>query len=220
MDARLRDAVDNFDFNSYVRLITEFANEDLSAFFFDIRKDCLDCDGPDDPKRRAYRTTLDLLFHALIRWAAPVLVFTVEEIWSSRYPDTESVHLLTWPEIGSDWKNPVLNEKWDQLRTLRESVTMAIEPFRRDKVIRSSLEASVRIGVGDATQAEAAASLTKDDLAELFIVSEAETITGEGDVVVSVEKTGNAKCGRCWRHMPEVESDGHLCHRCAKVLNG
>jgi isoleucyl-tRNA synthetase len=90
--------VADYDFNTYVRALTEFCNEDLSAFFFDIRKDSLYCDAPADPKRRAYRTVLDVLFHALVRYAAPVLVFTAEEVWQSRTPGA-SVHLLEWPEL-------------------------------------------------------------------------------------------------------------------------
>ena len=99
-------AVDDFDFNSYTRLLADFCNEDLSAFYFDIRKDSLYCDiGPAAPlgtdKRRAYRTVLDTLFHALVRYAAPVLVFTSEEVWGTRYPDAGSVHLLEWPRTSS-----------------------------------------------------------------------------------------------------------------------
>ncbi len=86
LDGKLRQAVDDFDYNSYVRLLSEFANEDLSAFFFDIRKDCLYCDAANDPKRMAYRTVMDIIFHAMVRWIAPVLVFTAEEVWASRFP--------------------------------------------------------------------------------------------------------------------------------------
>ena len=102
LDQRLRDAVDDFDFNTYVRALTDFANEDLSAFFFDIRKDVLYCEvnaetGAQTERRRAYRSVLDTLFQALVRWLAPVLVFTTEEVWGTRYPDADSVHLLEWP---------------------------------------------------------------------------------------------------------------------------
>jgi isoleucyl-tRNA synthetase len=99
MDAKLKVAINDFDFNTYVRLLTDFANEDLSAFFFDIRKDCLYCDAATDPKRMAYRTVLDILFHALVRYAAPVLVFTSEEVWQTRFPDADSVHFSDWPLI-------------------------------------------------------------------------------------------------------------------------
>src|SRR5690606_1787020 len=99
LDATLKQATLDFDFNTYTRALIDFCNEDLSAFYFDIRKDSLYCDAPGDPKRRAYRSVLDTLFHALIRYAAPVMVFTAEEVWASRYPDGGSVHLLEWPEV-------------------------------------------------------------------------------------------------------------------------
>src|SRR3546814_7211763 len=118
-----------------MRALTSFAQDDLSAFFFDIRKDCLYCDAPSDPKRRAYRTVLDTLFHALVRWAAPELVFTTEEVWGTRYADADSVHLLEWPLVDTEWReDPALDTKWAEIRQLREAVTEAIEPPRRDKV--------------------------------------------------------------------------------------
>src|SRR5205085_2512393 len=138
LDGKLRNAVDDFDFNTYVRALSDFCNEDLSAFYFDIRKDCLYCDAPADPKRRAYRTVLDTLFHALVRWLAPVLVFTSEEVWGTRYPAGGSVHLLEWPDIPQVEAD---DRKWAELRALRQQVTEAIEPLRREKVLGSSLEA-------------------------------------------------------------------------------
>jgi len=206
LDAKLRQAVTDFDFNSYVRALTDFANDDLSAFFFDIRKDSLYCDAPSDTKRRAYRTVLDTLFHALVRWAAPVLVFTTEEVWGTRYPEAASVHLLEWPLIDTEWReNPALEEKWAGLRELRIAVTEAIEPLRREKVIGSSLEAEVTVP-SDADPAL---------LAELFIVSSVK----RGDAI-AVTKTSKHKCGRCWRLLPEVKADGDLCARCEEVVHG
>jgi isoleucyl-tRNA synthetase len=198
----MRQAVSDFDFNTYVRALTEFCNEDLSAFFFDIRKDCLYCDAPSDPKRRAYRTLLDTLFHALVRYAAPVLVFTSEEVWGTRYPEGGSVHLLVWPEMP-DIADPGLLKKWSSLRASRMLVNELIEPLRREKVIGSSLEAVVTYP-GDAGDI---------DLAELFIVS--QVTQGEETVV---ERTDYPKCGRCWRHLPEVPEDGALCPRCNDVV--
>jgi isoleucyl-tRNA synthetase len=200
MGKQLRQAVADFDFNTYTRLLTDFANEDLSAFFFDIRKDCLYCDAAGDPKRRAYRTTLDILFHALVRWLAPVLVFTTEEVWGTRYPDASSVHLLEWPEIPAVDAD---DAAWAELRALRTQVTEAIEPLRRDKIIGSSLEAEVTVP----STADAAF------LAELFISSTVR----HGDSL-TVAKSPHHKCGRCWRLLPEVESDGGLCARCAGVV--
>src|SRR3546814_1736324 len=101
MDEELKAAANAFEFNRYIRALTDFANNDLSAFFFDIRKDSLYCDAPASPKRRAYRTVLDVLFHALVRWVSPILCFTAEEIWQTRYPDPDkSVHMLEWPQLA------------------------------------------------------------------------------------------------------------------------
>jgi isoleucyl-tRNA synthetase len=207
LDRKLRNAVDDFDFNAYTRLLADFANEDLSAFYFDIRKDVLYCDvnaltGQQSDARRAYRTVLDILFHALVRWLAPVLVFTTEEVWGTRYPDAGSVHLLEWPEVP-----PVQADesKWAELRALRSTVTEAIEPLRRDKVIGSSLEAEV-------TLPDLPASA--DFLAELFITSAVH----QGDTL-KITETGNHKCGRCWRYLPEVEEDGELCDRCEEYVD-
>ncbi|MDP9085919.1 MAG: class I tRNA ligase family protein, partial [Pseudomonadota bacterium] len=225
LDARLRQAVEDFDYNSYTRLLAEFANNDLSAFYFDIRKDTLYCEvnaetGFQTDKRRAYRTVLDTLFHALVRYAAPVLVFTSEEVWHTRFPDATSVHLLEWPGLlgqsreGGNPADPVVgdslaspirgDDEWAALRALRAEVSEAIEPFRRDKVIKSSLEAEVSVNHGHPAL----------DLAELFISS-----TVHSGVELKVARTTNHKCGRCWRHLPEVTDDGGLCARCDEVVH-
>jgi isoleucyl-tRNA synthetase len=243
LDAKLRQAVNDFDFNTYVRALTDFANEDLSAFYFDIRKDVLYCEinaetGEQTDKRRANRTVLDILYHALVRWLAPVLVFTSEEVWGTRYPEAGSVHLLEWPELpltrhprGSG--GPALPEeqrdsrlrgndewmaKWKRLRELRELVIENIEPMRREKKLGSSLEARVTVRSADA---QGLAAMQSVDFGELCIVSDmtVDTQLAEVDSVV-VERTAFHKCGRCWRHMPEVRSDGDLCDRCEGVLNG
>ncbi|WP_295530147.1 class I tRNA ligase family protein, partial [Novosphingobium sp. Chol11] len=204
LDATLRQEVDDFDYNTYVRALTEFCNEDLSAFYFDIRKDSLYCDAPTDPKRRAYRTVLDVLFHALVRYGAPVMVFTAEEVWQTRFPG-ESVHLLEWPDGSLLVEDPALLEKWQELRSLRIAVNEAIEPLRREKVLGSGLEALVTIPVG----------APEADYAELFITG---TVTVGQNVGITVTRTTDHKCGRCWRHLPEVTADGALCGRCAGAI--
>jgi isoleucyl-tRNA synthetase len=215
MDAKLRRAVEDFDFNAYVRLITDFCNEDLSAFFFDIRKDSLYCDAPTNPKRMAYRTVLDILFHALVRYLAPVLVFTSEEVWQSRFgTDADSVHFSDWPEVDANWVNNDLSAKWNKLRELRSSVTEAIEPMRREKIVGSSLQVEVSVSDIDAILS----NYRDDDLAELFITSTARPVTGLN--TPEIRPTTNHKCGRCWRHLPEVVADGALCDRCKDVVNG
>ena len=167
------------------------------------------CDlGPAAPlgtdTRRAYRSVLDILFHALVGYAAPVLVFTSEEVWGTRYPDASSVHLLEWPAVGAAWNDAALSKKWADVRGSRTLVNELIEPMRRDKIIKSSLEAEVSY----------AADAGNLDLAEIFIVS----VVRPGESL-AVTRTENHKCGRCWRHLPEVETDGALCNRCDTVLS-
>jgi isoleucyl-tRNA synthetase len=205
IDTELRQAAEAYEFNRYTRLLTDFANEDLSAFFFDIRKDSLYCDAPSDIKRRSYRTVLDVLFHALVRYAAPVLCFTAEEVWQSRFPSEDSsVHYLEWPSLPSLDGDDVVGSKWHEIRQLRVQVTEAIEPLRREKTVRSSLEAEITVP-----------NLLLDPhaLAEAFIV--AKVTQGDG---VDVTRTDFHKCGRCWRHLPEVTIDGELCDRCEEVV--
>jgi isoleucyl-tRNA synthetase len=213
LDAELREATEGFEFNRYARLITNFANDDLSAFFFDIRKDSLYCDAPTSLKRRAYRTVLDHVFQALVRWTSPILCFTAEEVWGTRYPDGGSVHLLEWPEIDAGWRDGALGAKWDIIRSTRERVTESIEPLRREKMIGSSLEA--RIFYPDLELDLIDEGLA--DLAEIYIVS--EVAPGESEAI-EVTRTEHLKCGRCWRHLPEVPEDGALCARCEAVVHG
>ncbi|MCW3796459.1 isoleucine--tRNA ligase [Sphingomonas sp. BN140010] len=216
LDTELRRAATEYDFNAYTRALTDFCNNDLSAFFFDIRKDSLYCDAADDLKRRSYRTVLDILFQALVRYAAPVLVFTAEEVWGTRYPDAGSVHLLEWPEVG-EWQDRRLAEIWTGYRTLREQVTAEIEPMRREKAVGSSLE--VRIALGFPDEADRP-MLSADELAELFIVSEVVLDTGHvvaGPAVVA-QRVAYDKCNRCWRLLPEVEANAGLCARCEEVV--
>jgi len=207
LDAMLRKAVDDFDFNTYTRALIDFCNEDLSAFYFDIRKDSLYCDAPGDPRRRAARTVFDTLFHALVRYAAPVIVFTAEEVWGTRFPEAGSVHLLEWPEVA---QADIDTDRWARLRALREKVTEAIEPLRREKVVRSGLEAKVVVPAALVPD-----GFTDADLSELFITG---TVTrGDGETV-TIRKTDDAKCGRCWRLLPEVPEDGALCRRCDETV--
>ena len=223
LDGTLKQAVLDYDFNTYVRALTDFCNEDLSAFFFDIRKDSLYCDASDDPKRMAYRTVLDTLFHALVRYAAPVLVFTAEEVWGTRYPEAGSVHLLEWPDVERSWYVQDLLDRWMDVRIGREWVFKELEQLRRDKTIGSSLEADV---VVTSKSRMVAGNMAKIDLPEALIVSSAKVNQTSNDdsaaplleTHISVTRTTHHKCGRCWRHLPEVEEDGDLCNRCENVV--
>ncbi|MFN3726645.1 MAG: isoleucine--tRNA ligase [Allosphingosinicella sp.] len=218
LDGELRQAANDYEFNRYTRAIQAFANDDLSAFFFDVRKDVLYCEvGPSAPegtlKRRAYRTVLDIVFHALVRWMAPILTFTTEEAWWTRFDGKGSVHLLEWPEIDGAWRDDALAAGFDLTLATRQNVTEAIEPLRREKVIRSSNEARVLI---PDSQLDVLAQ-PRTDLPELFIVAE---VAGNQSDQVDVERTDFAKCGRCWRHLPEVKEDDGLCGRCGEIVNG
>ncbi len=206
LDVELRAAAEAFEFNRYIRALTDFANEDLSAFFFDIRKDSLYCDAAADPKRRAYRTVLNILFHALVRYAAPIIPFTAEEVWQARFPSEDgSVHFLEWPDLPALPGDDAISTEWEDVRRLRERVTEAIEPLRREKTVRSSLEAEVTVPdlIEDA-----------DLLAEIFIVAKVT----EGGEEIAVARTDHNKCGRCWRLLPDVSEDGALCGRCERVV--
>lgn len=152
----------------------------------------------------AYRTVLDILFHALVRYAAPVLVFTSEEVWHTRFPDADSVHFSEWPDVPAAL-DAGLADKWTSVRAARMVATEQIEPMRREKIVGSSLEVEYTQSGG----------FQDVDLAEIFIVSAVHLGTETGAV-----KTTNHKCGRCWRHLPEVLDDGALCGRCADVVGG
>jgi isoleucyl-tRNA synthetase len=228
LDATLRQAVDDFDYNTYVRALTDFCNEDLSAFFFDIRKDCLYCDAADDPKRKAYRTVLDVMFHALVRYAAPVLVFTAEEVWGTRFPEAGSVHLLEWPEVPelvTLRQGQELENRWARLRTFRRLGFNTLERARSEKLIGSSLEANLSIEIFDEEIATELRKTSQQDLDELFIAGSVKIIenfqdVGGAAIGTDVTRTTHHKCTRCWRHLPDVAEDGALCSRCDHVVAG
>ena len=205
--------IDDFDFTAYVAALQNFCVSDLSAFYFDIRKDSLYCDKPTSPTRKACRTVLDHIFHALMRWYAPVLVFTTEEAWQQRFPSqTDSVHLQTWPAIEAGWQDAALGAKWARLREIRSLVTEAIEPLRREKIIGSSLKAHVQLGLPDAQDRALVASVP---FAEIAIIASLQVNEGQS---VLVSSTDHAECARCWRHMETVAAETQLCGRCTEAV--
>jgi isoleucyl-tRNA synthetase len=212
----LKAAAVAYDFNRYTSLITEFVQNDLSAFAMDVCKDSLYCDAPTAPARRAWRTVLDITFHALTRWLAPVMVFTAEEVWGTRYPDAGSVHLLEWPEIDAGWQDAALDKQFMLARKLREEVYLKLEELRRAKTVGSFLEASVTITT---TRADRIAALAGLDLAELLLVADV-SLTHADTESLTVEKADLAKCARCWRHLPDVKPETELCGRCDAVVHG
>ena len=216
LDAELRRHVADFAFNPVMTALTAFANQDLSAFYFDIRKDSLYCDAPAGLKRRACRTVMDTLFHALTKWLAPVLVFTADEVWRTRFPDAASVHLEEWADY-SGWRDDALGARWERLRALRGLATLAIEPARKAKTLGSSLEADLLLTAAP----EDAALIESVDFAELAIVAGVSVATDPAlpaGALVGVTPTRLPRCDRCRRHLPDVAAATGLCGRCAGVV--
>ena len=179
---------------------------------------------------RAARTVLDLLFHRLTTWLAPILVFTMEEVWLERFPGEESsVHLVDIPETPTDWRDAALAAKWAQVRAARRVVTAALEVQRTDKVIGASLEASPVVHVEDADQRAALETVAFDDVA----ITSGIRITGDpapaeafrlpevAGVAVVFEKAEGEKCARCWKVLPDVGSHAHagVCGRCDAAVS-
>jgi isoleucyl-tRNA synthetase len=217
-----------YDFNRVFNAIFSFCTNELSALYFDIRKDALYCDRADSARRRAARTVTDEVFRRVVTWLAPVLCFTMEEAWTLRYPD-QSVHLQLFAETPAAWRSPALIEKWNRIRTLRRVVTGALEVARRDKVIGASLEAAPVLYVSDEADA---AVLNGLNLAEIAITSAAHVVTGEGPadafrladvpgVAAGFHHAQGEKCARCWMILPEVgkvPDHPDLCHRCSEAV--
>ncbi len=243
LDAELRACVGNFDFNGYVSALSVFVNNDLSAFVFDIRKDSLYCDGAWSMKRRAYRTVLDTVFDALVKWLAPVLVFTAEEAWGTRFPDAPSVHLSEWPEVRAEWRDEGLAARWERIRTFRTFAFSAVEEARREKTIGSTLEAEIVFVFRDQAEYEVLDGLLKEgavSIEEIFIsgavtmgpdplifagaVATAGSrvlrfkIDPSGTLAASVQATSDPRCERCWRHRADVDPVTGLDARCAEVV--
>jgi isoleucyl-tRNA synthetase len=235
LDELVRRAVDDFDFGALFTAVHNFCAVDLSAFYFDIRKDSLYCDRPEDPRRRAARTVFDQLFSCLTAWLAPILCFTAEEAWQFRHGRGEaqawpdSVHLRLFPEVPAGWRDDRLGAKWDKIRELRRVVTGALELERADKRIGASLQAHPTVYANGA-YVEAFQGV---DLAEIAITSAATlqhgvppagafTLPEVVEVGVVVATAKGEKCERCWRVLPEVgdrPEHAGLCNRCADAVD-
>ena len=229
LDHKVRSGYQSFDFQGVFSAIFNFATVDLSAFYFDIRKDVLYCDG-DTTRRRAARTVLDILFHRLTTWLAPILVFTMEEVWLERFPgDDSSVHLQDIPETPADWLNEPLAAKWAQVRQARRVVTAALEVQRTDKVIGASLEAAPVVHVRDADMLAALKTVSFDDICITSDIqltgdplpNEAFRLPEIEGVGVVFEKAEGEKCQRCWKILPDVGQHSHpgTCKRCDEALS-
>jgi len=216
LDAQVRTAYKEYDYRRIVTLLTNFMNIELSAFYFDIRKDALYCDPISSIKRKASLTVLNHLYMCLTAWLAPILVFTMEEVWLERFPgEGSSVHLRQFPDVPTEWLNEDLAAKWTLIRAVRRVVTGALEVERREKRIGSSLEAAPKVFITDERYLTA---LAGEDLAEIAITSDIQVGNAEapagaftlddvsGIAVVPALAQGQ-RCARSWKVLPDVGSD-------------
>ena len=219
LDALVRNNYSHFDFRKIYQALFNFMTVDLSAFYFDIRKDTLYCDARSSLERRACRTVMDIAFHCLTRWFAPVLCFTTEEVWQSRFGiSDDSVHLQQFVTMEAAWQDDALAAKWDNIRKVRRVVTGALEIERREKRIGSSLEAAPVVHIGDA---DLMAALAGQNMADICITSQIEltdaaapsdafALEDVGAVAVVPKLAQGRKCQRSWKILPDVGSvDGY-----------
>jgi isoleucyl-tRNA synthetase len=215
LDGEMREAYSTFDYKRVIALLNSFMTTDLSAFYFDIRKDALYCDPISSKVRKSALTVIDQTFRCVATWIAPILAFTAEEAWLERYPGAESVHLETFPDVPSEWRDEALAERWSKVRRVRRVVTGALEIERAQKRIGASLEAAPVVHIADESLFKAVQGL---DLAEISITSGIQVVQGEGPaeafrledvkgVAVAPALAEGRKCARSWKVTPEVGAD-------------
>jgi isoleucyl-tRNA synthetase len=216
LDELVRKAYADFDYKRIFAALSAFMTADLSAFYFDIRKDALYCDPISSATRKAALTVVDHLFRCAVIWLAPMLCFTAEESWASRYgADAKSVHLETFPEVPASWRDEKLAEKWRKIRTVRRVITGALEIERANKKIGSSLEAHPVVHVANEELFEA---VVDADLAEVCITSAATLVNDAGPadafrlpdlsgVAVVIDSAEGKKCARSWKILTTIGAD-------------
>ena len=215
LDSQVHAAYEGYVFQDVIRPVSEFCQNELSALFFDIRRDSLYCDRPDALRRRAARTAMDAAFERITAWLAPLLPFTMEEAWLTRYPEGRSNTLRLIPETPADWRNDAEAARWAKVQRVTSVVNGALEVERREKRLGAALEAAPRVHVSDPALLAAFEGL---DAAEVFRTSQAELIAGKGPagafrlpevagVAVEPLRAEGRKCARSWRILPEVGTD-------------
>ncbi len=219
LSKKIEENTEKFNLHDIYIDIHNFCTIDLSAFYFDIRKDTLYCEELNGIERRSCRTVMDILFQSLTTWLAPIICFTAEEAWQSRYNDPEnSVHMQTYFKAEKIWENSLIGKKWTEIRELRSVVTTAIEEKRKEGLLGSSLQAKVIIEADEMTLNK----LYGVNLPDIFICSDVEThINNEikgSNILVKVELAAGGKCQRCWKIVEEVKGETELCNRCTSVL--
>ncbi len=227
LDDQIRADYEAYRFRQAFMQLFDFINLDLSAFYFDIRKDVLYCEHPDSHAARSARTVLSILLDTLAAWLAPVLTFTMEEVWQAVTGDPDqSIHLRDFPTIPASWRDDVLADKWRALRRVRSVVTAAIEPHRIARDIGSSLEAAPVLAIADP---DLRSRIAASDFADVCIVSNIElmgttengfTLPDVDGVAVLFKTATGQKCARCWKISPDVGTHAHpdVCTRCSATL--
>ncbi len=220
LDGEIREHVKNYEFGKLAHRLHNFCAIELSAFYFDIRKDSLYCDRPDSIERRACRTVMAHLFDCLTAWLAPVLAFTTEEAWGHRpagFGKEASIHLRTFPAVPSEWLQSALAEKWAHIRTARSAVLATLEPKRADKTIGLAIPAHSPVTMS--VEWHHGSRMTGLDMAEICITS--QFTVKKGPFAVNFALAEGTKCGRCWKVLPEVGTDKEhkdVCLRCADAV--
>lgn len=215
LDLEVRGAYERYRFSEVLRPVADFCANDLSALYFDVRKDALYCDAPDSLRRRAARTVLDHVFRRLTSWLGPILPFTTEEAVQSRSPGSPPHALEPLPAPDPDWRCEAEKARWGEISKVLDAVNGELETRRREKLIGGALEAQANVSA-PAEVLEAFAGL---DPAEIFRTSAARlTPAGSADIKVEIVRADGCKCERCWRILPETSPDTSLCLRCTAVI--
>ena len=206
----VKENLKNYNFHKLYKELLNFCTLDLSSFYFDIRKDVLYCDSVNSKKRKKCIVVLNIILECLLKWFAPIFVFTTEEIYTLVSKNNKSIHEQIFPEIPSEWKNETLDIKWKELFKIKQKANIAIEEKRATKEIGSSLEAEIKI----TADSDIYNLLEGLDLAEYFITSKAEKNKSEkkDEINIVVKKTKGNKCPRCWKILD------NKCARCEEVL--
>jgi isoleucyl-tRNA synthetase len=213
LDQHVLKAYESYRFSDVWRPVVEFCNTELSALYFDVRKDALYCDAPSSIRRRACRTVMDLVFERLTAWLAPLAPFTTEEAWTTRFPEAGPNAFRVLPAPVAEWHNPAEAERWAKIGTVLEAVTAVLEVERREKRIGSSLEAAPTVSL----DADLLAAFEGVDAAEVFRTS-AATLSAGAETAVTPALAEGCKCERCWRILPEVKASTGLCLRCEAAV--
>jgi isoleucyl-tRNA synthetase len=213
VDGEVRKAYETYRFSDAWRAVTEFCSQDLSALYFDVRKDSLYCDRPDALRRRAVRTVMDLAFERLTAWLSPLAPFTTDEAWRTRFPEAGPNALRELPVTPASWRSDAEAARWDRIRAVLEAVNATLEEKRVAKEIGSALEAAPALELPP----EDLAAFDGVEAEDVFRTSSARLAAGE-TLAVHFHRAAGEKCARCWKVLEEVRQPKRLCLRCEDAV--